>query len=232
MKPWLSNQLKAQLRAVKKLERDDLDLANAGQWPIFIKVLSLLLLLSSVIFTSHWLLINRYQEVLAKVKQEQQQLLEDYQQQAFQTTHLASYQQQTRIMEETLVNLLAFLPGKNEVPRLLDDIQRQANQQQLEILALNLKKPIDQNFYTQLPFEIKVRGNFHQLTNFIAGISSFDRLVTLHNFSLIPEKPNTAATTSERPTTSEKILTLQIEAQTYRYDPSQSNSTITKRSHD
>lgn len=197
---------KGQARAIKRLERDDLDLANAGQWPDIIKLLALISIILSVVFASHWLLISSYKEDLVTAKEEQQSLLEDYHRRSFQAANLTAYQQQMRVMEETFSGLLVFLPTENEVPRLLDDIQQQADQQRLEILGLNLKKPEQQNFYTKLPFEIKVRGDFHRLASFMAGISSLDRIVTLHDFSL---KPTEVGSTT---------LTLIINAQTYRYN--------------
>lgn len=205
MKPRLI-WFKAQLHAIKRLERDDLDLANAGQWPDLIKILSLILLIASVIFTSHWLLISRYKEELSAARKEQQEFLEEYRRRSFKTANLSAYQQQIHIMEEAFSGLLMLLPTENEIPRLLDDIQQQADQQRLEITALNLKEPEQQNFYSTLPFEIKAHGDFHHLASFMAGISSLDRLVTLHNFSLAP----TALGSS--------TLNLVLQAQTYRYD--------------
>lgn len=210
IKDWF----KGELGAIKRLKQDDLDLVNAGQWPSLVKILSLLLLISSVVFISHWLLLSRYQEALSSAQKEQQSFLAHYQQRSFQAANLIAYQQQMQQMEATFTRLLAFLPSENEVPHLLDNIQQQATQQHLEVLAVNLKKPEVHNFYTRLPFEMKVRGDFHRLTHFMAGISRFDRIVTLHNFSLIPDKtdPNLLA--------SDQLLILEIEAQTYRYNAS------------
>ncbi|GLR63693.1 type 4a pilus biogenesis protein PilO [Marinospirillum insulare] len=202
LKPWF----KAQLRAIKKLERDDLDLANSGQWPDLVKIFSLILVVSSVVFAGHWLLISSYKEELAFAQQEQEELLESYRLRSFQAANLAAYQQQMRIMEETFSGLLAFLPSGNEVPRLLDDIQQLADEQRIEILTLNLKDPKDNNFYSQLPFEIEVRGDFHRLANFMVGISNLDRIITLHNFTLQPVNKGSSQ------------LRLNVDAQTYRYD--------------
>ena len=49
----LKHWLKGQLRAIKKLERDDLDLANAGQWPDSVKIFSLICIVAGVVFASH-----------------------------------------------------------------------------------------------------------------------------------------------------------------------------------
>lgn len=209
----------AQLNAIKKLEKDDLDLANAGQWPMSIKAMALLLLMASIISISHWLVISSYKETLMLAKKEQLNLLDEYRSTAFKAANLTAYQQQMRLMEATFIHLLAFLPNENEIPHLLDDIQQQATQQRLEIIAFNLKKPEVKHFYTELAFEIKMRGDFHRLTRFMAGISSLDRLVTLHNFSLKPDKNAPALATSE------PLLILEIEAQTYRYDQKLNNVT-------
>lgn len=209
VKHWLNGQK----RAVKKLERDDLDLANAGQWPDIIKIISLTAVITGVVFASHWLLISSYKEELTQARQEQEQLLEDYRRRSFQAANLSAYQQQMRIMEEAFSGLLAFLPTGNEIPRLLDDIQQLANLQRLEILELSLKEPEENNFYNQLPFEIVVRGDFHRLANFMAGISSLDRIITLHNFTLKPVKQGTNS------------LNLVVDAQTYRYDQQEKNTT-------
>ena len=209
MKKWLASiryWLKGQVRAIKKLERDDLDLANAGQWPDSVKIFSLILVVSGVVFASHWLLLSSYKEELTLARQEQAQLLEDYRLRSFQAANLPAYQQQMRIMEEAFSGLLAFLPTSNEVPRLLDDIQQLAGTERLEILALNLREAEDNNFYSQLPFELVVRGDFHHLTSFMAGISNLDRIITLHNFTLQPVKQGSSS------------LNLVVDAQTYRYE--------------
>ncbi len=207
---------KSELNAIKRLKQDDLDLINAGQWPNLIKILSLLLLISSLVFASHWLLLNYYQETLISTQKEQQNLLAHYQQRSFQAANLTAYQQQMQQIEATFTHLLAFLPSENEIPHLLDNLQQAATQQHLEILAVNLKQPQVENFYTQLPLEIKVQGSFHHLAHFMAGISRLDRIVTLHNFNLMPAKTGANSLNS---LAANQLLTLEIEARTYRYNP-------------
>ncbi|MBE0506328.1 MAG: type 4a pilus biogenesis protein PilO [Marinospirillum sp.] len=207
--------LVGQWRAIKRLERDDLDLASAGQWPDSLKILSLLVIIGSVIGVSHWLLLSSSQQQLEQVRQEQNELFETYRVRAFQAANLPAYQQQMVIIEETFSGLLTRLPSENEIPRLLDDIQLQAAIHRLELQALTLQAPRPQAFYTELPFEIRATGDYHHLANFMAGISALDRIVTLHDFNLAPSRPGTPH------------LTLTIQARTYRYD--QNTTTATRR---
>lgn len=205
LKPWLAGQW----RAIKRLEKEDLDLERAGQWPDLIKGTALLLLLISVLFASNWLLIGSVRENLQSYQDEQQRLFERYQTRAFQAANLAAYQQQMRVMEATFADLLSKLPIEREIPRLIEDIQDQADRQRLEVQALNLRSEQNKDFYTELPFEIRVRGDFHRLASFMAGISSLDRIITLHDFTMSPHSRG-------QPTQ----VSLVLQARTYRYDES------------
>lgn len=199
---WLSGQW----RAIRRLERDDLDLATAGQWPDLLKILSLLLITGAVITASYWLMLSSSQQQLEQARQEQERLFQAYQLKTFQAANLPAYQQQMIIMEETFSSLLTRLPSENEIPRLLDDIHQQAARHRLELQALTLQTPRAQAFYNELPFEIRATGSYHHLASFMAGISALDRIITLHDFSLMPSSPGSS------------LLTLTLQARTYRYD--------------
>ncbi|SFX32449.1 type 4a pilus biogenesis protein PilO [Marinospirillum alkaliphilum] len=203
-----------QWRAIKRLEKDDLDLTRSGQWPDSVKILSLLLLAGAVVYASHWLVLSKNGEELAQVRAEQDRLFEEYRTRSFQAANLAAYQQQMRIMEETFSGLLARLPVASEVPRLLDDIQLQAERQRLELQALTLRNAQPRDFYSELPFELEVRGDYHRIASFMAGIASLDRIITLHDFTLTPVN------------TGSQTLTLTLQARTYRYDQARATQTV------
>lgn len=210
----IKNWLAAQWRAIKRLEKDDLDLQSAGQWPDALKALSLAFLLIAVLFASNWLLISGVREQLERIQAEQEELFERYQLRSFQAANLSAYQQQMKIMENTFSDLLSRLPIDREIPGLIENIQEQASRQRLELQAVNLRDDQKRDFYTELPFEIRARGDFHRLASFMAGITSLDRIITLHDFTLSP------VSGIGQPTQ----LNLQLQARTYRYDGSKQTS--------
>ena len=53
--------------------------------------------------------------------------------------------------------------------------------------------------------EIEVSGTYHDIASFVSGVASLPRIVTLHDFSITPEKGG------------EGIMSMGIEAKTYRY---------------
>lgn len=199
---WLAGQL----RAIKRMDADDLDLQRAGQWPDLVKAFTLVLIFGLTSIAAHWLVLSQNKERLEQLRTEQAQLMQAYQMKAFQAAHLPAYQAQMAEIETRLDQLLIQLPAASEVPRLLEDIQRQADHQSLEVLALELRPETRGDFYAELPFEIRVRGDYHQLAIFIEGISQLDRIITLHDFQLQPTTPQATK------------LTLSLQAKTYRYD--------------
>ena len=82
--------------------------------------------------------------------------------------------------------LLELLPTGAEVPSLIDNISETALENQLTIDFIRLREPIPREFYTEQPFDIQVQGDYHRIAAFLSGVASLPRIVTLHDFSLIP----------------------------------------------
>ncbi|WP_114417324.1 type 4a pilus biogenesis protein PilO [Marinospirillum perlucidum] len=209
LKSWLASQG----RAIRRLEKDDLELQRAGQWPDALKGLALLGILLLVMFASNWLLISQVRDQVDQLSREQEELFEQYQLRAFQAANLTAYQQQMRAMESVFQELLSRLPIQREIPRLIEDIQNQAARQGITLQAVNLRDEEKRDFYTELPFEIRAQGSYHNLAAFISGISRQDRIITLHDFILTPA-------VSGQPT----VMNLTLQARTYRYDEDQQAS--------
>ena len=60
--------------------------------------------------------------------------------------------------------------------------------------------------FREKPISIRLKGNYHQLGDFVSGIASLPRIVTLHDIEI---KPSTTADDSD--------LMLNVTAKTYRY---------------
>lgn len=193
-----------EFKTLKQLEKDDFDLANSGQWPLSLKVFSMLLLLAGLVYASHWLILSSYKEELDSALTKQDKLYEEYRLLTYQTANLNAYQQQLVIMQETLEDLLTFIPSSSSIPPLLDAIQQDADKLKLDLVSLTLKQEKPSKIYTEIPFTLAVKGGYHQIASYLTSISSLNRIVTLHNFTLKPEDNNP------------KQLRLFIDASTYR----------------
>lgn len=126
---------------------------------------------------------------------------------AFQAANLEAYKEQMEEMEVSFGALLRQLPSDTEVPGLLEDITRTGLGSGLEFEEIKLQPEVAQQFYIELPIQIKVSGSYHDLATFVSGVASLPRIVTLHDFQLV----RASADSSTR-------LSMQIMAKTYRYN--------------
>jgi len=107
-------------------------------------------------------------------------------------------------VEGRFAELLKQLPTDKEVPGLLEDITEIGRQAGLEFNLIALQPERKEQFYVELPILIQVRGDYHQMGEFVSGVAAIKRIVTLHDFALQPSDEDT--------------LLMEINAKTYRYD--------------
>ncbi len=76
-----------------------------------------------------------------------------------------------------------------------------------EFEEIKLLPEVVQQFYIELPIQVKVFGSYHDLATFVSAVAGMPRIVTLHDFSI---KPVVAGNSSR--------LAMDILVKTYRYN--------------
>lgn len=185
---------------------NDLDFENVGSWPVWFKVLAYAATSLAVVFAMYQLVLSESFEILEKKQQEEVSLKKDYEDKSFKAANLSEYKKQMEEMEQSYGALLRQLPGKTEVPGLLEDISHTGLGSGLEFETIDLGTERQGEFYSELPIDISITGGFHGFANFVSGVSALPRIVTLHDFVIEPlgDTPN--------------VLKVLITAKTYRYN--------------
>lgn len=199
--------LSESLESLRKVDLNELDLNNVGSWPAPVKFIAGVLLLILVLGLGYNFHLKDLQAQLDRQRSEEVTLKEQFSAKAFQAANLDAYKEQMQEMEVSFGALLRQLPSDTEVPGLLEDITRTGLGSGLEFEEIKLLPEVVQQFYIELPIEIKVVGTYHDLATFVSGVASLPRIVTLHDFEMLPA---TAETTSQ--------LRMSILAKTYRYN--------------
>ncbi|MDM8348385.1 type 4a pilus biogenesis protein PilO [Pseudomonas sp. sp1636] len=199
--------LSESLDNLRKIELSELDVNNLGSWPAAVKFISGVLVVIVVVGLGYNFHLKDLQARLDQQHSEEVTLKEQFANKAFQAANLEAYKEQMKEMEVSFGALLKQLPSDTEVPGLLEDITRTGLGSGLEFEEIKLLPEVIQQFYIELPIEIKVVGAYHDLATFVSGVASLPRIVTLHDFELVPA---TAETTSQ--------LRMSILAKTYRYN--------------
>jgi type IV pilus assembly protein PilO len=210
------------MESLKGFDVNDLDFNNAGSWPTPIKGIVLVVLFSALIFAGYWFVIKDQYAALEKVEAEESKLKEQYQSKALQVANLDAYKVQMQEMEQTFGALLKQLPADTEVPGLLEDITNAGLSTGLAINSIALKPESSKEFYVELPIDISVRGTYHDIASFVSGVASLPRIVTLHDFTINAGGGKKGASSDGGG--SGDVLTMNIAAKTYRYNPEEQSA--------
>lgn len=193
------------LQAVQEFDFSELDLENVGSWPAPVKYITCLLLFLGCLFAGYKLDTEDLQKMLETSEKKEATLKQEYETKAFKVANLPKLRAQMKEMEETFGTLLKQLPTDTEVPGLLDDISKRGEDARLKFDSIKLMTEVAREFYIELPIQIKVQGTYHDMGGFVSGVASLPRIVTLHDFKIVPNGKSAAG------------LSMDIIARTYRY---------------
>jgi type IV pilus assembly protein PilO len=181
-----------------------LDPKQPGNWPWAIKAGAFVLVFVAIQIGGYFLLWQGQSEQIEKGRQDVAKLKDQFIEKKKLAVNLEAYKQQRAEIEQSFGALLKQLPNKSEMDALLIDI----NQAGLgRGLSFELFKPADKEnvteFYAELPVNIKVTGNYHDLGAFASDVAKMPRIVLLTDLKLDPPKDG--------------VLTMEAVAKTYRY---------------
>lgn len=186
-------------------ELNNLDLNNIGDWPGLIKALLVLIICAAL--GTGWYYFDTEDQLLQldKVEKKELELRDTFEKKQAKAVNLEKYQKQLEEMKQSFGAMLRQLPDKTEVAELLVDVSQTGLAAGLEF---ELFDPLGENrkdFYAELPIKIKVKGDYHQFGNFISGLATLPRIVTIHDINI------------ESAEKSKDLLQMEAVAKTYRY---------------
>lgn len=190
---------------LKSFDVNDLsDIDTIGVWPGPVKAVIITIIFAACMSAGYFFHIKNLQEDLRREIATESQVRTELEQKAYLAANLEAYQAQTVEMEASFAELLRQLPSQTEVPGLVDDITNVGLGSGLDFANIQLADEVAQEFYIELPINVDVRGNYHDFGTFVSGVSTLDRIVTLHDFSITSAANQT-------------FLSMSIVAKTYRY---------------
>jgi len=191
--------------AFRGFDINNLDFNTAGSWPIGVKSIFYLIVVVALSAAGYHFYIKDLQSALSQEIAKEPDLKQQYQVKAFQVANLEALKRQMSDVEETFAELLKQLPADTEVPGLLEDITEIGQNSGLAFDLISLAPEKKVKFYIELPINIQVKGSYHQLGEFISGMASLPRIVTVHDFAI-------------KPVSTSGDLSMTLSARTYRYD--------------
>jgi type IV pilus assembly protein PilO len=182
---------------------NDVKFDEMGSWPKPAKIVAATIVAIVVALVSFTFLVSGKIDELEAAQNAEEQLKKTYSVKYGAAVNLNAYKKQMKDMEDNFSMLLKRLPTSHETPGLLDDITYVGTTSGLTFIQINWLPELENEFYTELPIQIEVLGDYHEFGQFVSKVAELPRIVTLHDFTI------TEAV--------DKKLRLNVVAKTYRY---------------
>jgi type IV pilus assembly protein PilO len=188
-------------------ELKSLDANDIGRWPFAFRAGVIALVFVLVLGLGvYWTIIEDKAPQLTRVQEEEKTLRVTFENKQRKAANYDAYKAQLAQMEQSFGTMLRQLPGKTEIPSLIVDISQTGLAAGLQEKLFQPQGEITRDFYAEKPITISLSGGYHEIANFVSGVASLPRIVTLHDINITPDDPNDFDS-----------LTLQVTAKTYRY---------------
>jgi type IV pilus assembly protein PilO len=188
-------------------ELNALDVNDVGRWPLVFRAAVIAIVFVVVVGLGiYWFIIEDKAPRLQRAEAEEQDLRVTFENKQRKAANLEEYKAQYKQMVESFGTMLRQLPGETEIPSLIVDISQTGLAAGLQEKLFQPQAEIRKDFYAEKPIRIRFSGSYHEIANFVSGIASLPRIVTLHNINI----------TRDSPSNFDK-LSIDVLAKTYRY---------------
>ena len=186
---------------------NNIDFKNAGSLPMPVKLVLLGFLFLILLGLGYWFLWSPAIDEFNQEKAKEVELRQVFLTKKAQAIKVEAYKQQMIDIEKTFGALLKQLPDKSQMDGLLTDINQAGLGRGLEFELFKPGQESVADFYAEMPIQIKIKGNYHDIGAFATDISKLSRIVTLNDMSIAPMNKDSK----------DSMLTMDAVAKTYRY---------------
>ena len=166
-----------------------LNIRDAGNWPLLPKIGILVLIFLAIIVAGFFLDWKDQWEALGKAEQVEVGLKTQYAEKKKRAINFDLYVQQLSEVEQSFGALVKQLPNRSEIDALLTDVNQAGLGRGLQF---ELFKPAASekmaDFYAELPINIKITGNYHDMGAFASDVAQLPRIVTLNDLVISADK--------------------------------------------
>ncbi len=187
---------------------NSLDINDIGRAPFWLRVVLIVLIFSLVAGFGVWQFVMKSKKPqLERVQAKEQTLRDDFSAKQRKAANLEAYKRQLADMETNFGAMLKQLPGRTEIPSLLVDISQTGLASGLEEELFQPGPEARKEVFAEKPIKIRLKGDYHELGNFVSGIAELPRIVVLDDVEIDGTKGL-------------NDLTMSVTAKTFRYlDP-------------
>jgi type IV pilus assembly protein PilO len=182
------------------------DPKRPGDWPWPLKLLAMLGILILFGVVGYFAFYQGQLDAFDAEKVKENTLKDEWIKKKKLAVNLDAYKQQRAEIEQSFGALLKQLPTKAEIAALLNDVNQQGLGRglQFDLFRPAASGEAVSEYYAELPVEIKVTGNYHDIGSFASDIAKLPRILLLNDLLLVSDAKT-------------GLITMAGTAKTYRY---------------
>jgi type IV pilus assembly protein PilO len=193
---------KERLESVARQFRN-LDRRDPSSWPVLPRMAVFFALAAACVVALWFTWLTDVKDELVQEQAAELKLREDYKIKLAKAVNLEALKQQRELVQQYVTQLERQLPSKAEMDALLSDINQSGLGRSLQFELFRPGQVVVNDYYAELPIELRVTGRYHDMGAFASDIANLSRIVTLNNLVITAAK--------------EGALTMNVTAKTFRY---------------
>ena len=150
---------------------------------IVIYCISLVLLLG----LAGWFIIKPKFDTIKNLEQQLAQVQDQLEKAKKNARELNDWRNKMKKKEAEYAQVMRALPEKEEIPSLLAGISQAGNDAGLEFVLFQPKPEVTKDFYAEIPVDINVSGNYHQVATFFDKVANLSRIVNIRDIKMAPQ---------------------------------------------
>ncbi|MDF2155678.1 type 4a pilus biogenesis protein PilO [Vibrio sp. CAU 1672] len=185
----------------------ELELDEVLDWPLLPQLVVLLVLVLLLQGIGYWFYLKPQQQQLAQLTGKEETLKATLRIKAKRAAALPQLQSQLDALTERYQVLLQQLPAQSELATMLASVNELGIDNRLTFTRIDWGEKQSQQFLYQLPLNIELTGDFHDVGRFSQAIATLPRIITFQDI------------TWQRVSQESKTLHFRVRANTYQYKP-------------
>ena len=152
--------------------------------PLWQKSVVFLVLAAGIVFLFHSMVWRPADMKIQELTGQLHSLENKYREQKAVADDLATFQQNTKKLEEDLRLALTQLPKEKEIPMLLRDIYTLGRKSGVEFRSFQPQAEMPRKLYAEVPIKMQLTGTYHEIAVFFDRIGKLSRIVNISDLDI------------------------------------------------
>ena len=135
-------------------------------------------------FFYYFFVYQGQQETLAGLEREFRKVEDELQEKQEIASNLSKFKKKVEFLQQKLEEKKKNLPDDANIDQLLKTLNELSEKSDIRILNFVPMAETMQNFYAEIPVNLQIEGNYHEISTFLDKVSKEDRIINLSDISL------------------------------------------------